>query len=208
MQVIQKSYVTGTTEMIYKMEEINGKLFVFAHSCYVLTGPGIDGLDFIKKGNEKLKATHIVYADGVYYIMDASFYNIAFRPDPKIYVTSDFQNYEEIDLKTSCIMENYYASGTNLAGLFLDSKGNIIVAYYINKSDSNTLYIAIVKSLKQNPEVEMVKIHAKELSANTYNSFLVQDKIYIGDCWYNLTGSYTKAPNIEICRCTSGYFLL
>lgn len=201
VQVIQKSYVTGTTESIYKMEEINGKLYVFAYKRYVLTGPGIDGLDFIKKGNEKLKATHIVYADGVYYIMDASSENL---DDPKIYATSDFQNYEEIDLKNSGIMENHDDSGVRLAGLFLDSKGNIIVAYY--NVGQRILYIGIVESLKQNSEVEMVKIYLGSASIDERETFLIGDKIYIGNGWCNLTGSYTEAPDIRRYRYTSGYF--
>lgn len=218
VQLIQKSYVSGTTGKIYKMEIIHNRIFIFTDEKYVLTGVEFNNLDYIKRGNEKLLATHIVYADETYYIMDINeTYFVRDDKDnainkPVIYMTTDFQNFEDIALKNTCMINNIndYTFKMNLAGLFLDSRENIIVLYYaMNTRPSGytyPLYIAVAKSMNEILTAEIAHVTMENEPARRNESFLIDNKIYLSKGWYSLAGNYTEASDIERYNYASGYF--
>ena len=60
VQLIQKSYITDSNGIIWKMEIINGKIFAFSDKN-VMMGTSMENLEFLKKGQEYLRADHIIY---------------------------------------------------------------------------------------------------------------------------------------------------
>lgn len=188
VQLIQKSYVTGATGRIYKMEMINNIFFVFSDNYRVLSGLDMNNLKFIQKDNAPLKATHIVYADDRYYIMDASSGN-------QLYVTYDFEEYEEIT-----ILEDI--DKLKNAGIFLNSSGKIVLSYIkpsnTTMNNNRIMYIKIfmcdsLKDISTWYESGETQIGSGNISC--YDSFMVDDRIYVGERQVSLSGdnNYIKS---------------
>lgn len=177
---------------------INNKLFVFVDKCFVLTGPDMSNLDFIKKDGEKLTATHIVYAEGTYYITAAD-------KETQIYATTDFQEYINVGIEEIIQSDGsiYYN-----AGIFLDSKGNIIVVVYKKDPPQYTPKIYICKTLKEFSEVEIVAgSYITKWDASPHKTFLVDDKIFFSERQYSLSGTDTSATGLKKYMYISGYFI-
>lgn len=200
IQLIQKSYSTMATGEIFKLEEINGNFFAFADKCYVLTGTDMDHLDFVKKDNENLQATHIVYAEENYYIMSA----FGSSGSAKVFATADFNEYVDVGIEEIIRSENeeYYNGG-----LFLDSKGNIVIIFY--ELINYHLLICVCKTLKKLTEIEIIRtnyLRNDNISSESYRSFLVNDKIYFPKRQYSLSGANTNVAGLERYMYTGGYF--
>ena len=123
VQLIQKSYITDSNGIIWKMEIINGKIFAFSDKN-VMMGTSMENLEFLKKGQEYLRADHIIYKNGRYYLVEADV-------ECEIYTTEDFVEYGKVELG-----EGF--SGKKNVGIFLDSSGMAIFVSYKEKSDGTT----------------------------------------------------------------------
>lgn len=88
VQLIQKSYITDSNGIIWKMEIINGKIFAFSDKN-VMMGTSMENLEFLKKGQEYLRADHIIYKNGRYYLVEADV-------ECEIYTTEDFVEYSHV----------------------------------------------------------------------------------------------------------------
>ncbi len=218
VQLLQKSYVIGMAGEIYKMEEINGRLFVFGNG--VMMGDNIDNLDFLKKDGVKLQATHIIYADERYYIV-----NHCRDWNEKIYLTCDFQTYEEIDPVDAAGISREIMDGTvkktamiTSMNLFLDSKGRIIFIYLydwysanntppVNYTGAEHAGMSICKSLKEVSEREMIELSGDAKSSYGKSAFLADDKIYCDRRQIDLNGGADTSYEILYKRMyANGYF--
>lgn len=111
VQLIQKSYITDSNGIIWKMEIINGKIFAFSDKN-VMMGTSMENLEFLKKGQEYLRADHIIYKNGRYYLVEADV-------ECEIYTTEDFVEYGKVELG-----EEF--TGRKNVGIFLDSSDRVI----------------------------------------------------------------------------------
>lgn len=209
VQLMQKSYVIGTVGAIYKMEEINGKLFVFVGGDNVMMGSDINHLEFIKKDGKNLEATHVIYADNRYYLT-----TFDLNDSKGIYATSDFEIYEEIDpfnlagVPREKEKNDYaYQGKIKQQALFLDINGRIIFMYKADWEIYVQYGISICKSWNALADMEIVRLQS-DLIWNK-ESFLIENKIYIeNNKQISLDGQSVEGQGSKLSRYTyaDGYF--
>ncbi len=175
VQLVQNSFVTGASGRIYKMEIINNRFFVYVDDGglnirHVLSGLDMKNMDFIQKDKAPLQATHIVYADDRYYIMDIK--------GDKLYATNDFEEYEEVTIPGK------QSSGRNV-GLFINSMGQIVVSWLRITNNDQKVYINIFvcESLKDisiwHRSLEQEINTPRYVAFVPAERFIADDKIYM-----------------------------
>lgn len=176
--------LTSASGNILKIEYINDLFFVFTEDEKVLYGSDMNNLQTLKNGNEAFAAKHIIYADGVYYLTKIE------RTTSKaiIYKSSDLISYEVITLKTGTSSYSY-----PVHGLFLDSKGEIVVLIeeYKDTYSSHNRYLLIVDTLEgfQEESASFIEVTPTPYNKNTtaIGTRLKKDRIFT---YINASSSY------------------
>lgn len=193
-QLIQKSYVTDINETIWKIEKINGKIFVFGGNN-VLMGTEMGDLEFVRKDQKNLRVTHIIFIDGMYYC-------IADGLDLCIYKTKDFNEYEEM---------KFGGAGEKNLGIFLDTHGKIIFVSYAKHS-----YYGYIMRTAESIE-DITKVDYAESGIFTSNNIgsnavMIENRIYVkaGDWWRQLSLACDlrqfENGQFKVCSYAGGYF--
>ena len=197
VQLIQKSYATDATGEIYKLEVINDRFFAFVGDTYrtknVLLGTDVGAMSFVKKDNEYVGATHIIYIEGKYYVVKSG------DACADIYETVDFKEYKQVII--SGIEGKWF-------GIFLNSYGEIVLASYTDNGTAR-LKIYLCKSLNDIVNAQIVECTlSDENVTNAYNTCLINNRIFFPDGkQISLNGNYVK-PNSGWSRWNyaGGYF--
>ena len=192
VQLIQKSYVTDAAKEIYKMKLINDRIFAFVAPDTVMSGTDINDLRFVEKDNAYLKATHIIYKDGKYYITCAETACL-------LYATSDFITFEKVELGEEI-------TAMKSGGIFLDSRERIILALY----NEQKCFLYIGERVEDINDARVVEVDGC-YRVGWSNSRIYDNKIFVGSTDKNvisLNGSAAFINKIDYCNYAGGYFFL
>ncbi len=193
VQLIQKSYVTDSNSAIWKMEIINGKIFAFVEKN-VMMGTSMDNLEFLKKGQECLRADHIIYKNGRYYFVEADI-------ECEIHTTEDFVEYGKVELG-----EEF--AGKRNVGIFLDSNDRVIFVC----CSSENWWIYRCDAAEDLGNADVVAVDINDFHYNKEHTYMRNNKII----WsrnnnvYQVSSSGSKRQKIEngfyIYSYAGGYF--
>lgn len=199
VQLIQKSYVTNAGGKIWKIEVINGKFFVFvggdaSAADYVLIGTDMSNLQFAMKDGKKLRVTHIIFKDGVYYFT-------YFSTSPAgcyIYETEDFNEYKEILVKDNGSFYN--------TAIFLNPQGNIVYLAQERKSSYTNVCIWSGESMEELLNNGFKRGGTVEYQTDFLQARMIDGSIYTNTYRIDSMGNTKRTGDLIKHSYAGGYF--
>lgn len=128
IQLIQETILTPSTSNIWKIEFVNGVCFAFLHDEKVLYGKDMGSLAILKNGNDPLLASHVVYADGKYYLARAEEGYDTTDGYAVVLASGDLSVFQEIRIR----------EGYRMVGLYESTAGKIVLLTYHSASASSS----------------------------------------------------------------------
>lgn len=196
-----ESILTDTTESIWKIEHINNIFFVFLNNNRVLYGEDIKSLQYLKKEEDYVNATHVIYIDQTYAFVDN---HLKKEPQFEIYKTQDLKQFTIYTIETSD------SSYTWPMGIFLSSNKKVIILFEIGYGED--VYLGVFDEI--NDSIESMTGYTNtgfrmNISNTTDEDFfrnirIFKDRLFIpiigygnGGVIMSLAGEYSKTSNLQ-----------